>query len=202
MAQNHLDKLDADIASAQKLVTKVPLHECRTELQGLSLQSFIFLTHAAIEFYFETLGAYAASSAVRRYKDEGIITKSLVGLVSCKILDDIGDKGRKRIASDVAASIGTFASEALSLYIRKTQSNNGIRKDNLNNLLIPVGVEPEIEDVGAFNALDVFGSHRGDIAHQFSAIRTEHTLSSVTTTLGTIRLGIATYDAAVDAALR
>lgn len=201
MAADHISKLNADIASAEKLVTKVPLYECRTELQSLSLQSFMLLSHAALEFYFESLGTYAAKKSVRRYNSEGVITKSLVGLVSCKILDDLGDKGRKKIASEVASNIGTFAGEALSLYVLKVKANNGIKKDNLNNLLIPVGVEPEIEDVGAFNALDVFGTHRGDIAHQFSAIRTEHTLSSVKTALGTIMMGVATYDAAVEAAL-
>lgn len=201
MAADHKQKLHSDIASAERLVSKVPLHECKTELQSLSLQSFMLLSHAALEHYFESLGTYAAKRSVQRFNSEGVITKSLLGLVSCKILEDLGDKGRKKIASEVAANIGTFAGEALTLYVQKAKSNHGIKKENLNNLLIPVGVEPELEDVGAFNALDVFGTHRGDIAHQFSAIRTEHTLSNVKTTLATIMLGVETYDAAVEAAL-
>ena len=201
MATEHLEKLDADILSARKITSKIPPNECKTELQGLCLQSFIFLSHAAIEAYFETLGTYAAKKAVNEFNTTGTITKSLVGLVSSKILDDISEKAKKKILSDVTSNIGTFAAEALSLYVSRVQQNNGIKKENLNNLLIPVGVEPENEDIVAFNELHSFGTHRGDIAHKFAAIRTQHTLSSVTTSLITIRAGIETFDQAVESAL-
>jgi hypothetical protein len=198
---SHLAQLDADILSARKIVSRVPLNECVTELQGLCLQSFIFLTHAAIEAYFEAVGIYAARRAIDRYNNEGVITKALVGLVSSKILDDIGDRARKKIAGDVASNIGTFAAAALTLYTMRVNASNGVKKENIQNLLIPIGVEAENEDIFALNELHSFGVHRGAIAHQFSAIRTEHTLSSVNTSLRTIRSGIATFDAAIEAAL-
>jgi hypothetical protein len=197
----HLRQLDENFSSARKIVSRVPPNECSTELQGLCLQSYIFLTHAAIEAYFEDVGSYAARRAVQRYNQEGVITKALVGLVSSKIMDEIGDRARKKIAGDLASNIGAFASAALSLYIVRVQSNNGIKKENVHNLLVPVGVEPENEDIFALNELHSFGTHRGAIAHQFAAIRTEHTLSSVDTSLRTIRGGISTFDAAVEAAL-
>lgn len=161
----------------------------------------MLLAHAALEVYFEDAGLYTATTAVARYKNEGAITRALLGLVSSKVLKDVRTKTAKKIASDAVTNIEVFASEALTAYASRIKSNNGIKGDNIKSILIPVGVEPEVEEIVAFNALNTFGTQRGDIAHKFTGIRHEHTLSSVNSSLAVIVTGIESYERALTAAV-
>lgn len=201
MAQSHVTALDDNLKSAAKIAAKVPLHGCNTELQELCLKAYILLSHAALEVYFEDTCLHAANEAVNKYKNAGSITKSLLGLVSSKVLRDVRTKSAKRLASDAVSNISVFSTEALTAYSKRVKDNNGIKGENIRALLVPVGVEPEIEEISAFNALNTFGTSRGDIAHKFLGIKTQHTLSSVNSNLKTIRDGIDVYEAALTAAL-
>lgn len=201
MAQSHLTVLDDNLKSASKIVSKVPPHGCNTELQELCLKAYILLSHAALEVYFEDACLNAATEAVGKYKNSGTITKSLLGLVSSKVLRDVRTKNAKKLASDAVSNIAVFSTEALTAYAKRVKDNNGIKGENIRSLLVPVGVEPEVEEISAFNALNTFGTSRGDIAHKFLGIKTQHTLSSVNSSLKTIRDGIDVYEAALSVAL-
>lgn len=174
---------------------------CATDLQHLKLQSYILLCHSALEQYIEDLGLHSAQSARSIYTNSGIITKTLVALISSKIITDIPEKSKIKIAADISSDIEEFSREAFNRYRAVVQSNNGIVDRDQKKLLIPIGVDPATTDLVLMNNLHAFGAKRGDVAHKFIVHRTD-TLSSVETDLTTIQAGIIAYDRAACEALK
>ena len=199
---NHHNELLLNIDHAKKVLSRIPDHDVKTRLQSLKIQSFILLAHSAFEEYLEERCFQAANKSVRLLVEEGIITKVTIGLISSKILDDIKEKSRKKILESTSSDIITFATEALTLYRSTYISNNGILNHNQINLLRPIGVDPESTSLSTFNALHSFGSKRGDIAHKFRAIRSEHTASSIITEVNTITSGLIEYEQEIESSLQ
>lgn len=174
---------------------------CASDLQHLKLQSYILLCHSALEQYIEDLGMSAAHSARISFKTSGVITKTLVALISSKLIEDLPPKSKVKIASDLNSNLDEFSQEAFNRYRYVISSNNGIVHRDQKNIFVPIGVDPETLDIVLMNNLHAFGTKRGDVAHKFKVQRTE-TLTAVETDLKTIVSGIITYDQAVCAALK
>lgn len=174
---------------------------CETDLQHLKLQAYILLCHSALEQYIEDLGLAAAQEARSRYAKNGIITKTLVALISSKLIDEISEKTRSKITHDLSSNIEEFSKEAFNRYRSVIGSNNGIVERDQNKILVPIGVDPVTTDVVLKNNLHSFGAKRGDVAHKFKVQRTD-TLTSVDTDLETISKGLIAYDQAACEALR
>jgi hypothetical protein len=169
---------------------------CQTDLQHLKLQSYILLCHSALEEYLENIGLSAAETARKTYKDTGVITKTLVSLISAKLIDDISEKSKAKIAAGLASDIEEFSKEAFNKYRALVQANNGIVDRDQDKILVPIGVNPKTVDLVLRNNLHAFGGKRGDVAHKFKVRRTE-TLTAVETDLTTISTGLLAYDSAV-----
>jgi len=133
--------------------------------------------------------------------NSGVITKTLVALISSKLIEDIPEKSKIRIASHLSANIEEFSKEAFNRYRAVVLANNGIVEQDQNRVLVPIGVDPASIDLVLKNNLHVFGAKRGDVAHKFKVRRTE-TLTAVDTDLMTIVDGIVAYDQAVCDALK
>lgn len=174
---------------------------CETDLQHLKLQSYILLCHSALEQYIEELGLSAAREARTMYVNSGIITKTLVALISSKLIDDLPEKGRSKLTSEFLSNIEEFSKEAFNRYRVVVSSNHGITDKDQSKILVPVGVDPKTTDLVLMNNLHAFGAKRGDVAHRFRVQRTD-TLTAVETDLATIIAGIVVYDQAVCNALK
>lgn len=174
---------------------------CETDLQHLKLQGYILLCHSALEQYIEDLGLAAAQAARSTYTNSGMITKTLVALISSKVIDDLPEKSKAKITSELSSNIEEFSKEAFNRYRDIVVANNGIVARDQKKILLPIGVDPESVDLVLMNNLQVFGAKRGDVAHKFKVRRAE-TLTSVDTDLATIAAGIVAYDQAVCEALK
>lgn len=197
----HYKGLTSSLRKAKLVTGGVNKIGCETDLQHLKLQSYILLCHSALEQYVEDLGMAAALSARSDFSKSGIITKTLVALISSKLVEDIPEKSKLKLTSELTSNIEEFSKEAFNRYRSVVKANNGIVDKDQRKILIPVGVDPESVDVVLMNNLHAFGSKRGEVAHKFR-VRREETLSSVESDLRAICDGIVAYDQAVCDSLR
>lgn len=110
-----------------KLITKgVNKLGCDNDLQHLKLQAYILLCHGALEQYLEDLALSAAESARNNFIQNGSITKTLLALISSKLIDDLPEKSKSKLTSDLASNIEEFSKEAFNRYRTVVISNNGI----------------------------------------------------------------------------
>ena len=127
--------------------------------------------------------------------------RTSLALISSKIVDDISQKSKLKLTSELSSNVDIFSKEAFNRYHSIIVSNNGIIKKDQKNILVPIGVDPESVDIFLMNILQAFGARRGEVAHKFRVQRTE-TLTAVETELTTIVKNIIAYDQAVCDALK
>lgn len=197
----HYRLLIKSLKKARLITRGVNKLGCDTDLQHLKLQAYMLLSHAALEQYIEDLALDAARKARTRYTADGIITKTLLALISSKLVDDMTEKSKSKLSTDLASNVEEFSKEAFNRYLAVVKSNNGIVDRDQIKILVPIGVDPESVDVVLMNNLHGFGARRGDVAHKFKVQRTD-TLTAVDTELMTIAEGIIGYDQAVCEALK
>ncbi|MDR7154079.1 hypothetical protein J2W40_000882 [Sphingobium xenophagum] len=197
----HYRALATSIRKAKLITGGINKLGCQTDLQHLKLQSYILLCHSALEQYIEDLGLSAAQAARSAYASSGVITKTLVALISSKLVSDLPEKSKYKLTSELASNIEEFSKEAFNRYRDVVLSNNGIVERDQNSILLPIGVDPASVDLVLKNNLHSFGAKRGDVAHKFKVQRTD-TLTAIDTDLATIVGGIIAYDQAVCEALK
>lgn len=187
-------KLRKALRDLKPLLARMPLHECRTQLHHLKVQSFVVLAHAAFEDYLEDLSRACSDSAIDRINTAGTITRTLVCMIASEVVAQIDeDTPRKKIKADVASDLQQFANCAKVNHVQSIKDNNGIRTANLKHILTPIGVDAEECDLPTANALNAFGVKRGSIAHSF-VIQTAETKSSVQGEVETIFKGLLNFD--------
>ncbi len=201
MPSERLKKLRGDIDVAKGIVSRVPETECNTNLQGLCLQSFILLVHAAFEAYLEQIALEAIDRATNKFKDHGEITKALIALLVTNSLDELHEKDKTKIREDVTKSLQIVVDRAKRKFSSIINNNNGIKADDQRRILFPTGVDPELVEPTVFHALNTFGGNRGAIAHRLQFIRHEHTKSSVLGEIDTILNGLEEYEREIERAL-
>tara|TARA_B100000678_G_scaffold243730_1_gene215491 strand:+ start:1695 stop:2339 length:645 start_codon:yes stop_codon:yes gene_type:complete len=190
----HYIKLEKHIAHARTIVRGVDLHECKTDLQHLKLQSYILLTHAVIEQYVEDLCLEIAKEARSRFSKKNVITQALVGLIAAQVLSEKSSgRASKKIGSELVRNLDDFSKEAFNKFNEVVKSNHGIKAENLKSLFHPIGIDPIDVDLALVNALESFGTTRGGIAHKF-AIKRENTLSDVESGLKAMIRDLAALD--------
>ena len=194
--------LEKNLRKVKAITKGVCPVECKTTVQDLKVQSLILLSHAAIEEYLEITALDSAKKARDIFKNQGVITKALIGLISSGILEDkIEGRSKYKIGKDLCTNIDVFSEKAFNSFRNLIENNHGIRKSNQMNLLLPIGVNPEVVDSATMAALDSFGLKRGKVAHKLK-IEKVHTLSEIDGDLKTILAGLQIYDDAANDAIR
>lgn len=196
MPSAHYSKMLADLATARKITYSVPNNVCNTEIQELKIKSYILMSHAILEEYIETICLDIATKALAELTNNSTITTAIVGLISSGIIGRIEEDGiSRKLKREPFEDIALFAQTAFGRYKTVVGGNNGIKKEDQLKLMLPIGVDPELEDAPTMAALDSFGGKRGAIAHEFKISRA-HTLSEIDGELRTITGGLQNYDAA------
>lgn len=201
MATTHYSKMLGDLDVARRIAYKVPPNICNTSIQELKVKSYILLSHAIIEEYIENVALDTAKSALHKYVSTNQICSALVGLISSGIIGRIDESGiSRKLKREPFEDIALFANVAFGRFKYEVDNNNGIKKENLLKLLLPIGVDPETEDAATMAALDGFGQKRGAIAHAFK-INKSHTLSEIEGDVQTIKIGLISFDTACQSCL-
>lgn len=189
----HYSKLRAHVDHARKIVTRVDPDQCKSDLQHLKLRSYVLLCHSIVEEFVEDLGLSVALEARKLFADEGVITRSLVALVTSQVLNEVKEKSRAKVGADLVRNLDAFSEEAFTTYRNSVTANNGIKPENLRRLFVPIGFDPESVDLSLVNSMKALGEKRGGLAHKF-AIQQELTLSAFETDLGSIIRDLEVFD--------
>ncbi|MDR1694248.1 MAG: hypothetical protein LBR70_03545 [Lactobacillaceae bacterium] len=159
------------------------------------IKSFILLSHAAFEHYFEELAFSKCDEALNEYLNSGTITNILLSLIlTYKInwyteenaIDPpkgyqkirsmfkkkyIGKDSSKNLCLATEKSIKDTLGEIKKLYLSEVIDKNlGCKKNNVSNLFLPLFSDASIIKLNdtLFNNINSFGTVRGNYAHKCS----------------------------------
>jgi hypothetical protein len=145
------------------------------------IRSYCLLAHAEIESFIEDIILEVTTRAMTKWNiNKEIITPIIFHLTfNCKTRDDPY----------------SMTNQSFVALQRAIKSNNGIKEQNLINLLNPIGIGM---DRTLVNTLTTFGETRGQIAH--SSFRTHNILdpSNEKQIVNTILTGIKIFDDELD----
>ena len=154
-----------DYLSAQYLPAHSPTGNY-TKKQQDDIRSFLLLSHAEFEYYFEEFGRQIAKRAFDRWRvNRDFKSKVLFYLA---LHSETTEKIRH------AESAGEKMKEIYGQYIIATKRNNGIKKDNILTILCPIGVDLDLIDNTWLNTITSYGADRGEIAHTSARTQTLH----------------------------
>ncbi|MBM7861890.1 hypothetical protein JOD27_005719 [Lentzea nigeriaca] len=155
-------KLREDISHlAAVLVPTVPVDEVPSPEESLKIRAFIVLAHSAIE---EAIEDRMHSAVKEALKCAGGTVPTIAVPLAVKYSPDlIGQNGGKVPDFD-----GCIAKLAPLYFTNVIKANNGIRRQNIDKMLKPLGYDSTalgegVED--ALSALDTLGAKRGASAH-------------------------------------
>jgi len=137
-----------------------------TELQVTKTKSFMLLVHAEIEYFIEETVREKAIDSVRKFKEENIISLSVVTLLGFLSKKNQTITETLRAGNTDIKDIQQRLDESLTIFLSTIESNHGIKNKNLLELLLPVGIEESQLDTVWINDMDGFGSDRGLFAHK------------------------------------
>jgi len=124
-------------------------------------RAFRMLAHAEIEHFLEDRALEIADAAFNLFKTASRASRPLVHILTNVVGEQEGlpsKPGTQRTAL-------TIAGRGLGQYRHKMLHNNGIRTDNLMQILLPVGVLESELDSAWLSTTDGFGAKRGLTAH-------------------------------------
>lgn len=125
------------------------------------IKSFILLCHAEFENYFESICKRIIANSKATYDKNNILLPSLLSLSLMSVRNfDKKDRNYPTTKSRL--------DKLYSNYIATIQNNNGIKEENLSNLLPMIGIDMSTIDATFLAQLTAFGRKRGQVAHSVS----------------------------------
>lgn len=152
-----------DYLSAQYLPAPNPAGNY-TRKQQDAIRTFLLLSHAELEYYFEESSRVIAKRALDRWLADHNY-KSRVLLYLATFLDHTERIKQAETSEDKIKNI-------VGYYFVQIKDNNGIKRDNIFKLLCPLGVDQDQIDNSWLNTLDGYGSSRGVVAHTSAIVQT------------------------------
>jgi hypothetical protein len=138
-----------------------PLSKTTYSAQELDLtRSYIVLAHAEIEAYCEDLVVATINRARQPYTAKQKITPVLRKIIAYYI-----GKHRKSWSEVTLPSSGVVDA-AFESYTSTIRENHGVKRENLERLLYPLGVAEPSLNATWLAQMDSFGSNRGAWAHR------------------------------------
>ncbi|MBN1461762.1 MAG: hypothetical protein JXA57_19705 [Armatimonadetes bacterium] len=123
-------------------------------------RSYVVLVHAEIEAYCEDLVMEMVKKARHQYDSQKNVTPVLRRIIAYYV----GKKDRSW--SDCRTPSGDVVYQAFTSYMERIRSNHGIKRENLEKLLYPLGVSEPALSTTWLAQMDSFGSDRGGWAHK------------------------------------
>jgi len=151
-----------------------------------STRAFVVLTHAEIESFCEDIALKKANAACAAYPRE--VRPSLRKLVAYHV------GKHRRSWSDVTAPPQAVVDGASKAFRETIKSNHGLKRNNLEQLLYPLGlVEADFSSTW-FAQMDSFGTKRGELAHSRVGVTTAPDPLSELQTVQQLLLGLLELD--------
>ncbi|MGW0245499.1 hypothetical protein ACWDYH_02555 [Nocardia goodfellowii] len=129
----------------------------------LSGDAYMFTAHAAVEYFFEELCRRALYASLHEYRVFGRDSFILKNVITAHYFSQVSQLPSGTL--DGTRTKHDVIQDALQWHIKRIDNNNGIKANNLRALLFPFGFKESDFDPVWMNAMDSFGSGRGDMAH-------------------------------------
>lgn len=124
-------------------------------------RSYRILVHAEIEHYFEERALEIAEMAFDLWKNKRKGSKPLVACLANRLGDNDGLP--RKIGTSI--TVTSMAGKAFGQYRQMIHRNNGIKSENILQILLPIGVDESRLDSVWLSTIDGFGQRRGVAAH-------------------------------------
>lgn len=135
----------------------------------LKCQAFVVFSHAEMQVYWESVARRILTSAEQRWRANSTIDRVIGTLVSFRRPEKVSVPIDPFTPHD-AGNFSWIVEEATKAHSAAIGNNNGIKRSNIANLLIPLGVLPGDFVEALLIQLDQTGKKRGDIVHKSSKV--------------------------------
>jgi hypothetical protein len=138
-----------------------------TKIERDLIKSYLLLVHAEIEAYFEDRAKEKVNNALSKWRlnrQKSTCLKSVLAFSG----NDISYSNERKSDSN---NIEFRMNKAVNHFLGLVNKNNGVKQNDIINLIIPIGIELSDLDNTWLNTMDSFGSARGNIAHNSIAVQ-------------------------------
>lgn len=133
-----------------------------TKKEEDNIRAYSLLVHAELESYFETISQTKAQHALSQWRKNHKYNSHVLLSLSCFVEHTQKVKDEKTLELKLRKIVGVF-NETI-------KNNNGIKEQNIKDLLIPIGVDENDIDSTWLNTLNSFGVKRGEFAHTGASV--------------------------------
>ncbi|MHA8106296.1 HEPN domain-containing protein [Aquirufa sp. 5-AUSEE-100C1] len=163
-----------------KLLSRISQLECNllpapkingnyTKKESDMIRSYVLLSHAEIESYFEDIADSKVRKALSEWMSKRTKSNCLLAIMSY-CTEEINWNNLKKTDKD---KLDYRISLVTRHYLNKLIGNHGIKSTNLLSILLPIGIESSEIDPSWLNTMDNFGSKRGQFAHTSSSVQSQ-----------------------------
>lgn len=143
------------------LLPAVKINGNYTKKESDLIRSYILLSHAEIESYFEDVAISKAQKSLLNWKNNRTKSNCLLSIMSfCS--DELNWEKAKKIKKE---KLDYRVNRVVGFFIEKLSNNHGIKSENIKGILLPIGIEIDQIDDTWLSTMDSFGAQRGLIAH-------------------------------------
>lgn len=137
-------------------------------------KAYKLLIHAEFEVYFESIVSEIVEKAIAKWKKDSTVNEVVLALVICyKLqievdLESVISSSLEKIkrTQNVKSSYTEIVYMARTQFNNIVKANNGIKENNINRLLLPIGIKIDTLDQVLLSELESFGQTRGEFAHK------------------------------------
>lgn len=151
------------------LLPPVKLAGNYTKKESDLIRSYVLLTHAEIESYFEDIALAKAQKSLNDWKVSRKRSHCLLAMMSFTSVELNWEKEKveKKVKFDYRVN-RTFVH-----FKEKLKNNHGIKSNNVLDILLPIGIEEHELDTAWLTIMDEFGKKRGLIAHSTIGVQNQ-----------------------------
>lgn len=168
-SQRHKQLLSRISQLESNLLPAIKINGNYTKKESDMIRSYVILSHAEIESYFEDIADSKVRKALNNWMNNRTKSNCLLAIMSFCTEEINWEKEKKSDKEKLEFRINRVASH----YLNKLNNNHGIKSNNLFNILLPIGIEAHEIDPTWLNTMDNFGSKRGQFAHTSSSVQSQ-----------------------------
>jgi hypothetical protein len=150
-----------------ELLPPIKLSGNYTKKESDLIRSYVILSHAEIESYFEDIASEVVTRSLQAWITSRRRSTCLLSIMTfCG--EDIKWENRNdknTIESRIRVTAGH--------YINLLKSNHGVKSKNILKILLPIGIEESSLDQTWLTIMDEFGKKRGSFAHSSHIVQAQ-----------------------------
>lgn len=137
--------------------------------QLLKCQAFVVFCHAEFQVYFETVAKRVMREAELRWRGFNAIDRVIAALLAFRSPADV-HVPNDPIRPTQLAQLENLIRMAIASHLKVINENNGVKRYNISELFVPLGVVSDDLDEQLLLQLDQTGRKRGDMVHKSSKV--------------------------------